>query len=85
MSEESFNELPLKRKMLIVNEFAYQLISMEYYDHRIYLYSLGCNFVELFVNIETDRIEKITIAKYGDLDKYLSQILIKKVSPKHTG
>ncbi len=77
MRNPIFNELPVNRQLHILNEFAVPVFSMEYYDHRLNLFSLGSYFIEVYEDIDTRRIEKICVATYSDLDKYLSQILIK--------
>jgi hypothetical protein len=76
MKAERFNELSLVDKAWLVAEFGDLLLSMEHYDHRVHLFSLNSHFVEMYQNIETRQIEKITIANSKDLDKYLSRIVI---------
>jgi hypothetical protein len=76
----TFNELSLNNKILLLEDTGIELISIEHYDHRIYLYSFDSFFVEIYVNIETRQVEKILVAKYGDLDKYLSRIIIESIS-----
>jgi len=76
MKEARFNELTLVDKAWLVSEFGELLLSIEYYDHRIFLFSLNSHFVEMYQNIESRQIEKICVAGYKELDKYLSRILI---------
>ena len=76
MKAARFNELTLVDKAWLVSEFGDLLVSIEHDDHRIFLFSLNLHFVELRQNIDSRQIEKISIAGYKDLDKYLSRILI---------
>jgi hypothetical protein len=79
-----FNELTMKDKLVIVEDFATELCSIEFYDHRIYLYAINDLMIEAYHNIETREVERIVIAEYRDLDKFLpwitlSSSLLKKV------
>ena len=76
MKAARFNELTLVDKAWLVSEFGKLLVSIEYYDHRIFLYSLNSHFIELHQNIDSRQMDRICIADYKDLDKYLSRILI---------
>ena len=76
MSAIRFNELSMHDKALLVDDFATELCSIEFYDHRIFLYDLNGNFVEAYHNIDTREIERISIANYSDLDKFLTRIRI---------
>jgi hypothetical protein len=71
-----FSQLTMADKVWLTYEFGYLLMSIEYYDHRIHLYSLNSHYIELYQNIETRQIERADIASYRALDKYLSRILI---------
>lgn len=71
-----FNELAMPDRAWITYEFGDFLISIEYYDHRIFLFSLHSQFIELYQNIDTRQIEKIEAVPYRALDKYLNRILI---------
>ena len=59
-----------------MDEFASPLLSIEYYDYRVDLFSLNSLLIERYQNIETEEVERIFVAEYADLDKYLSQIMI---------
>ncbi|MBT1699036.1 hypothetical protein KK083_19230 [Fulvivirgaceae bacterium PWU4] len=76
MNAGSFNELSMYNKILLVDDLAAPVCSIEYYDHRIYLYSLNALFIESYHNIDTGEIEKICTVDYADLDKYLSRITL---------
>lgn len=82
MKQLRFNELALPDKAVLIAEFGNYLESIEYYDYWIHLYNLHENFIEIFYNINTKQIDKITLASYADLDKYLSRILIKGLTSK---
>ncbi len=76
MKKTSFNDLSLELRTSIVDEFASPLLSIEYYDYRVDLFSLNSLLIERYQNIETEEVERIFVAEYADLDKYLSQIMI---------
>jgi len=76
MKTSCFNDLSLTLKRKIIREFATPVVSIEYYDHRIDLFSLHTSLIECYQNISTGMIEKISEASYRDLDKYLSRIMI---------
>ncbi len=76
MRHVKFNELPLTDKALIMAEFGHYLESIEFYDYWVHLYSLNSNFIEIYYNINTRQIDKISMVSYCDLDKYLSRIVI---------
>jgi hypothetical protein len=77
-----FDQLAMVDKAWLLDEFGDYLMSIEYYEHRIFLYSFNNSFVELFENIDTRQVEKIETAPYGALDKYLSRIFIWKTLNK---
>lgn len=76
MITSCFNDLPLALKADLINDFGKLVLSIEHYDYRVDLISLEGIFIEQYENIETRKIEKITLATYHDLDKYLSRIVI---------
>lgn len=78
MRTTNFNELAITDKAWLINEFGDLLMSIEYYDYRIYLYSLDHFLIELYQNIDTRQIESIQEADYSALDKYLSRIFIRR-------
>jgi hypothetical protein len=82
MNTVSFNDLSMHNKILLVDDLATLVCSIEYYDHRIYLYSLNDLFIESYHNIDTGEIEKICTAAYAGLDKYLSRITLYQSLPK---
>lgn len=82
MKDLSFDQLSMQNKMTLVRDFAADLCSMEFYDHRIYLYALNSLLIEVYENIETKEIENIITIQYSDLDKYLSRITMSSLLTK---
>jgi hypothetical protein len=82
MKKINFNDLSLSNKVLLIDDLATEICSIEFYDHRVYLYSMHTLFIEAYHNIETQEIERISVAEYGDLDKYLSRILLHQLTRK---
>jgi hypothetical protein len=76
MRQIKFNELPLTDKALLMAEFGTYLESIEHYDYWIHLYALHANFIEIYYNIHTRQIDRISMVEYKDLDKYLNRIVI---------
>jgi hypothetical protein len=76
MRQVKFNELTLTDKALLMAEFGAYLESIEFYDYWVHLYSLNSHFIEVYYNILTKQIERISLVDYRELDKYLSRILI---------
>jgi hypothetical protein len=73
-----FNELTLVDKAWLVYEFGDFLVSIEYYDYWVHLYSLNNSLIELYQHMGTRQIDRIEAASYSALDKYLSRIIIWK-------
>jgi len=82
MKDLSFDQLAMQNKITLVRDFATDLCSMEFYDHRIYLYALNSLLIEVYENIETKEIENIITIQYSDLDKYLSRITMSSLLAK---
>lgn len=76
MRQTGFNELKLNDKILLIEDLGVELCSIEFYDHRIYLYAFDSLLIEVFKNIETRKVENITVANYGDLDKFITRITL---------
>jgi hypothetical protein len=82
MKRKHFNDLSLTDKTLLIDDLAVEVSSIEYYDHRVHLYALNSLFIEAYHNLNTGEVERITVAEYGDLDKYLSRIMLYKLVSK---
>jgi hypothetical protein len=76
MGAMRFNDLSMHDKQVLVDDFSTELCSIEFYDHRVHLYSLDAILIEAYHNIDSGEIERITVANYGDLDKFLTRIRI---------
>jgi hypothetical protein len=76
MKTPCFNDLPLALKADLIHDLGRLVLSIEHYDYRIDLYDIDGLLVEQYENIDKRLIEKITLATYHDLDKYLSRIVI---------
>jgi len=79
MRQITFNELPLTDKALLVAEFGQFIESMDFYDYHIHLFSLNANFIEVYYNSLTRQVERISLAQYPDLDKYLPRIVLRNL------
>jgi hypothetical protein len=75
-NDNTFNGLSLNNKELLLEDLGTELWSIEFYDHRIHLYEMNNLLIEVFQNIETRKIERITTADYGSLDKFLMRITL---------
>jgi hypothetical protein len=75
-NDNTFNGLSLNNKELLLEDLGTELCSIEFYDHRVHLYAMNNLLIEVFQNIETRKIERITTADYGSLDKFLMRIIL---------
>jgi hypothetical protein len=76
MNVENFDKLTIENKILLVEDMGDLVCSIEFYEHRIFLFAFNAMFVEAYRNIETDQIEKIHSVSYADLDKFLSRVTL---------
>jgi uncharacterized protein YutE (UPF0331/DUF86 family) len=74
--KENFDNLSLHDKTLLIEDAATHIFSIEFYDHRVHLYSLNNLFIEAYHNIDTKKVDRISVASIGDLDKFLSRIIL---------
>jgi hypothetical protein len=81
-NQKTFNELSIKNKTLLLEDIGMELCSIEFYDHRIHLYAMNNMLVEVFQNIETREVERITTADYSNLDKYMMRITLEPLTFK---
>lgn len=72
----AFDDLSLENKLLLIEDLGNELLSIEYYDHRIHLYEFNNLLIESYVNLETRVIDQMTICEQGDLDKFLMRITL---------
>lgn len=76
MNVKAFDNLKIEDKILLLEDMGEQVFSMEFYEHRIYLFSFNSLFVEVYRNLETGKVESINSITLDDLDKFLSQITL---------
>ncbi|HEY0654421.1 MAG TPA: hypothetical protein VGD65_14875 [Chryseosolibacter sp.] len=76
MDVQAFDNLKINEKMLLLEDMGELVFSMEFYEHRIFLYSFDSMFIEAYKNLETNEVEKIHTVSLADLDKFLSQVTL---------
>lgn len=78
MSREEFSHMPLHQKIKILYLEGTFVVAIRYYRHKINLYLLGCEYVEVFYNHKEDRIDKIDFLPrdHSRMKFYLDQIKI---------
>ena len=76
MIVEAFDKLKTSDKILLIEDMGELVFSMEFYEHRIYLFSFNAMFIEAYKNLETDKFDKINSIGTAELDKFLSQITL---------
>jgi hypothetical protein len=76
MGAQSFDNLKISDKILLIEDMGELVFSLEFYEHRIYLFSFNTLFIEAYKNLETDEFEKIHSITLADLDKFLSQVTL---------
>lgn len=76
MIVEAFDNLKTSDKILLIEDMGELVFSMEFYEHRIFLFSFNAMFIEAYKNLETDKFDKINSIGIADLDKFLSQITL---------
>lgn len=76
MNVQSFDSLKMAEKILLIEDMGELVFSLEFYEHRIYLFSFNAMFIEAYKNIQTDEFEKIHSVSLADLDKFLAQITL---------
>lgn len=74
-----WNELqdfPLERKIRILYEEATFIMAIRYYKHKINLYLLGNEYVEVFVDHKNSSIDRITVLdiRHSRMKFYYDQI-----------
>jgi hypothetical protein len=79
MRQVRFNELSIVDKAMLIAEFGNFLRSTDFYNYRVHLYALNENFIEVYYNVETRQVERITLAMYEHLDKYMSAIILPSI------
>jgi len=78
MSREEFAKLPLNRKIQMLYLEATFVVAIRYYGHKVNLYLLENEYVEVFYNHKLDKIDKIDFLPrdHSRMKFYLDQIKI---------
>jgi hypothetical protein len=78
MSREEFAKLPLNKKIQTLYLEATFVVAIRYYGHKINLYLLENEYVEVFYNHKLDKIDKIDFLPrdHSRMKFYLDQIKI---------
>jgi len=78
MSREEFNNLPFHKKISTLYTQATFVVGIRYYRHKVNLYLLESEYVEVFYNHKLDKIDKIDFLPrdHTRMKFYLDQIRI---------
>ncbi|AFL83187.1 hypothetical protein Belba_0529 [Belliella baltica DSM 15883] len=78
MSREDFKKLTLQSKIQKLYLDGTFVVAIRYYTHKVNLYLLGNDYVEVFYNHKQDRIDKIDFLnrEHTRMKFYLDQIHI---------
>ena len=76
MDEVKFNRLSLSDRAGIVWRQGQFVDSVIYNNYCLMLYSVNCQFIELYLDLKTHSIVWISVANEYDLAKYLDDIKI---------
>jgi hypothetical protein len=76
MSREEFSQLPLDQKIKTLYLEGTFVVGIRYYRHKVNLYLLESEYVEVFYNHKEDRIDKIDFLErdHSRMKFYLDQI-----------
>ncbi|MCH7402358.1 hypothetical protein ACFOUP_03330 [Belliella kenyensis] len=76
MSREDFKKLPISKKIQKLYMEGTFVVAIRYYSHKVNLYLLGDDYVEVFYNHKHDRIDKIEYLnrQHTRMKFYLDQI-----------
>lgn len=76
MSREDFKKLPLNRKIQILYTEGTFVVGIRYYTHKVNLYLLHDEYIEVFYNHKLDKIDKIDFLnrEHTRMKFYLDQI-----------
>ena len=78
MSREEFSSLPIHQKIRILFIEGTFVVGIRYYRHKVNLYLLEDEYVEVFYNHKLDKIDRIEYLKrdHSRMKFYLDQIKI---------
>lgn len=76
MKWNELQDFPLERKIRILYEEATFVMAIRYYKHKINLYLLGNEYVEVFVDHKNSSIDRITVLdiRHSRMKFYYDQI-----------
>ncbi len=76
MSREEFSQLPLNQKIKILYVEGTFVVGIRYYGHKVNLYLLEAEYIEVFYNHKLDKIDKIDFLPrdHSRMKFYLDQI-----------
>ncbi len=76
MVREDFKKLPLQKKINKLYTEGTFVVGIRYYAHKVNLYLLDNEYIEVFYNHKLDRIDKIDFLNHGHtrMKFYLDQI-----------
>jgi hypothetical protein len=76
MSREDFIKLPLNRKIQILYTEGTFVVGIRYYTHKVNLYLLNDEYIEVFYNHKLDKIDNIDFLnrEHTRMKFYLDQI-----------
>jgi hypothetical protein len=78
MSREDFKNLSLNKKIQKLYTEGTFVVAIRYYSHKINLYLLGNEYIEVFYNHKLDKIDRIDFLnrRHTRMKFYLDQISI---------
>ena len=76
MSKEDFRNLPLNKKIQVLYTEGTFVVGIRYYSHKVNLYLLDNEYIEVFYNHKLDKIDKIDFLnrRHTRMKFYLDQI-----------
>lgn len=77
----NLKDLPLEKRISILYEHAAFVMAIRYYKHKINLYLLGTDYIEVFVNHKYDSIDRISLLdqQHSRMKFYSDQIKLPAV------
>ncbi|MDO6438812.1 hypothetical protein Q4534_15415 [Cyclobacterium sp. 1_MG-2023] len=81
MSKEDFNRLSIQKKTQKLYTEGTFVVAIRYYTHKVNLYLLGNEYIEVFYNHKQDRIDKIDFLNHSHsrMKFYLDQISLSEI------
>jgi hypothetical protein len=78
MSREEFTNLPLHKKIQLLYMEGTFVVAIRYYGHKVNLYLLDDEYIEVFYNHKLDKIDRIDFldTAHSRMKFYLDQIQI---------